>query len=555
MLSEFGTERDCFMHGGKLIISHGGGGRTEDDKGKLDGKVVSQKQNDTSVRALMQNYENKTPLVLLVDDRYQLFPLTLSEKSVYLTVLGFYTIVDAWAESQVINGATVVRFKFAFQWCEGQGEPWWHAEPPTSGFSTNHRFRLPIIRNKCRSCHRTSPLIYAQSWACTNSACASFWQTDSGMLLPPDLDYDRNFLQLREPPQFPAGFNAQLIPARPNLSPANGMTTSFRYTRGWHCNDCGRVSCRAAFEQYQCDHCDTTYSVVGKIHDAKYWQETCPIPRKLETRDFEVTSDCGITALSARTYSEFGGGSGVCQSFQLPDNKGMIHHIRGSASLNAEADSIFKTYQQQGADGTLSFRRRPLKRVGVFPARGQLLSSYFSHNSTSHSVAYVGGTDQTVPFDQAPSAVVDARQLITSRMKSALGTTHEFNEVLSVAYLENQDMSFHSDDEKGLGPVVAGLSLGSPAVMHFRRVQKPEGQRHQKVLTILLQHGDILAMEGVGVQEHYQHTVIPENFRIAVTARHIGQETAGEGNKLTARGVRSGEGVLQPRAAKGKRIA
>ena len=36
----------------------------------------------------------------------------------------------------------------------------------------------------------------------------------------------------------------------------------------------------------------------------------------------------------------------------------------------------------------------------------------------------------------------------------------------------NPFSQFHSDAEAGLGPLVAGLSLGAPAFMHFRRVPK-----------------------------------------------------------------------------------
>jgi len=99
----------------------------------------------------------------------------------------------------------------------------------------------------------------------------------------------------------------------------------------------------------------------------------------------------------------------------------------------------------------------------------------------------------------------------------------EFNEVLSAAYMERQKMAFHSDNEVGLGPVVAGLSLGSPALMHFRIHAKHDPLRKQKgnLLSFVLRHGDVLVMDGAGVQEYYEHTVVPNNFRIAATARQI----------------------------------
>ncbi|KAJ7629168.1 hypothetical protein DFH06DRAFT_1006185, partial [Mycena polygramma] len=188
-----------------------------------------------------------------------------------------------------------------------------------------------------------------------------------------------------------------------------------------------------------------------------------------------------------------------------------------------ESDRILEDYQLQASAGTLSFRRYPLTQHG---AAGTFLSTYYSQNS-GEVYKYVAGTEQTVPLDEAPKAVIDAHHLIETRVKAALEIEHTFNEVLSVAYLEKQAMAYHSDDEKGLGPVIAGLSLGQTAV-------KPAVGQHRSQLSILLQHGDILVMEGAGVQKHYKHTVQPINFRIAVTARYISPDqhegsTAGRG--------------------------
>jgi len=152
------------------------------------------------------------------------------------------------------------------------------------------------------------------------------------------------------------------------------------------------------------------------------------------------------------------------------------------------------------------------------------LTNYFSQNS-GEPYHYVGGTDNTVPFDKAPSAVMKARDLIQERMLQALGLRSEFNEVLSAAYMERQKMAFHSDSERGLGPLVAGLSLGAPALMHFRihhkYLREDDMERKTIALTVVLRHGDILVMDGPGVQESYEHTVVPTNFRIAATARRI----------------------------------
>lgn len=59
---------------------------------------------------------------------------------------------------------------------------------------------------------------------------------------------------------------------------------------------------------------------------------------------------------------------------------------------------------------------------------------------------YVGGADNTVPFDQAPSAVVDARILIQKRIKQALNKDQIFNEVLRFVSTSFQDNGWCFDD-------------------------------------------------------------------------------------------------------------
>ena len=44
-------------------------------------------------------------------------------------------------------------------------------------------------------------------------------------------------------------------------------------------------------------------------------------------------------------------------------------------------------------------------------------------------------------WDQAPTAVIGAREVILERMKQALGIDGSFNEVLSAAYMEKQKMA------------------------------------------------------------------------------------------------------------------
>lgn len=54
---------------------------------------------------------------------------------------------------------------------------------------------------------------------------------------------------------------------------------------------------------------------------------------------------------------------------------------------------------------------------------------------------YVGGDANTVPFDRAPSAVMQALGLINTRVQEAGLVKVGFNEVLSAAYMEEQRMA------------------------------------------------------------------------------------------------------------------
>ncbi|KAJ7752927.1 hypothetical protein B0H16DRAFT_1545390 [Mycena metata] len=516
LMSGFPAQRDCFECGGKLIISHGGG--KADSSRTRRGHVTNitaddQRVDDLSVRALMNNYRTGQPIVLLIDDKYGPFPFDLAGHNVYMAVLAEYQPSNSNANGRV------VRYKFAFQWCEGQGEPWWLNQSTDSSMSDHAEKRVkaapkpaemsPLkpanLYNECTSCFQSSPHVY-RTWACLNHGCNFFWMSGHA-LLPSQLDYNPKFLSVIDSRPLPFSYQGTLLPMQLVPNPKDGVTTSYAYSRGWHCRKCGRLSCRSAWEHYKCPSCQDTHEIIGNIRPAKGLL-SFPVPISGKFLDSVVDDSSGIERLPTKMfYLEAGrGATGHCQTFVLPEGKGKIHLIQAGRLAGAEADRIFEAYQQQAFDGTLLFRRWPAEKL-----RGPLLTNYFSQNCT----------DNTVPFDRAPGAVLQARELIQKRMREALAVNYEFNEVLSAAYMEQQKMAFHSDSEQGLGPIVAGLSMGSPALMHFRLLSKyvPRDEQLTSILTIVLRHGDVLVMDGAGVQDFYQY--VPCNFRIAATARWI----------------------------------
>ncbi|KZT29010.1 hypothetical protein NEOLEDRAFT_1057099 [Neolentinus lepideus HHB14362 ss-1] len=506
LLSAFSARRDLFHHEGKLIISHGGG-RAEalhSREGKLMAYQASDQQaNDKSIRALLSSYEQRRPIVLLIDDKYELFPYDLNSSNADYTyvALGNYLITRVWAERSTPKSSSesVIRYKFAFQWCHEQGEPWWHQSQPdhaSFGFeqtdigSTQRSAGITV--RSCRFCRRASPLIYKQGWMCATPDCPEFWHLEDGTVLPEALNYSDSFLVLLKLP--PAGC-MDIRPLPPADSGTNGVTTSQEFTRGFHCRKCGRLSCRAKWEFWECFSCGDTYRVEGRLRlPNDLWKKM-----NLGFDRHKVHLDAGIVKSQFSQYRD-NNMYGHSLTFILPNGRGRIHHVLGGPLLNKRANDIFRRYQEQAADGQISFRRWPIR---THKCRGDLLAQYFSHNgewpvfrcsisrkyfmtSFCGSPQYVGGTDETVSFDEAPSAVMEALSLVQDRTSQVLGRGLTFNEILSAAYMQDQQMA-----------------------------------------------GDVLVMEGLGVQQYYEHQVQPVDFRIAATARMIDPEGTTCMTKLT----------------------
>lgn len=75
------------------------------------------------------------------------------------------------------------------------------------------------------------------------------------------------------------------------------------------------------------------------------------------------------------------------------------------------------------------------------------------------------------------------------------------NSVLGNFYRDGNDsVSWHADNENGLGPVIGSLSLGASRVFSIRHNETRE------VTRVVLDHGDLVVMRG-NFQATYQHSV------------------------------------------------
>jgi hypothetical protein len=81
---------------------------------------------------------------------------------------------------------------------------------------------------------------------CVNPVCGEFWKIGDQDPTLLDLKYTERFLEL-QPVASIVGLDQDLRPRLPTQNPSDGINTTYTFTRGWHCRDCGRLSTRFAF--------------------------------------------------------------------------------------------------------------------------------------------------------------------------------------------------------------------------------------------------------------------------------------------------------------------
>ncbi|KAG7098842.1 hypothetical protein E1B28_000745 [Marasmius oreades] len=354
---------------------------------KLQG-AGNQTAGDKSVRALLNNYERGLPLVLLVDHKYTHFPYDLRGSNISYAVLGLYFIAHAWAEREIVGGKNVIRYKFAFHWIDNADPWWWEKDnsmdvamatgssdelvyPSEDGglprrtpekdrvepLSKRRPSRDTSLYSSCRQCGIDSPQVFAIGWTCLNATCVAFW-THAGTSPPEECVYNTQFLQLLP---FPNNLREELKdirPSEPMTAPRDGITTIKSFTRGFHCQNCGRLSCRFKWQQWECSNCGQTLQVQGKMRPAN---ELRNIHSGIALKEY-VNPFSGIRRLPRRTFSDKNI-SGEIDTFELPDGSGNIYHVKTPAMRLAPLDEIFLEYQKQADRGELLFRRWPLRSV------------------------------------------------------------------------------------------------------------------------------------------------------------------------------------------------
>jgi hypothetical protein len=114
---------------------------------------------------------------------------------------------------------------------------------------------------KCDACHEHYEQVYASGWTCLNTECTRF--DDINTEVCEDRPYTAEFLKVV--PSCGAFIPKNCIHAYPvDPAPADGVTTSSKYSRGFHC-ECGRMSSRFKWDCYECLSCGV-WIVFSHLH-------------------------------------------------------------------------------------------------------------------------------------------------------------------------------------------------------------------------------------------------------------------------------------------------
>lgn len=292
----------------------------------------------------------------------------------------------------------------------------------------------------CPNCHQKTPMIYKEGQICVKPSCPAFFllRTAYGLFpIPPgfSLTLNPSFLLLRPTPKSLENLPYDLVPPTLDESISEGAECKANLGgralwKGWVCTDCERANCRYKWEVWECRNCGNLFAPLSR-------NESMP----LSGLSFHFPPFMGdaMTMHTGRIMM-LSSMKNIAIAYDLPD-AGTVYHVISHDRI--VADKLFHDYQIEAARG-FCFQRRALKANTV---KGALLAQHFAVNS---GAPYKYNVDTlSVPFDQSPSCVMAALNLISSGTSDVLKADTEFNEILSVIYREGQKMGWHDDGEPG----------------------------------------------------------------------------------------------------------
>ncbi|KAI0130179.1 hypothetical protein BJ170DRAFT_720338 [Xylariales sp. AK1849] len=529
------TDRD-YMDGSVIITSIGGGNVRDPKTGAMTRKT-SQDKKARFWRYLNNSLRKDQAVVVVMGGKYPKCPI--GRAPYQYCVMGHFRVTDIWSE--VTLNAKKVRISYWMVRLEkvpSSGPSWWVAGTTDDSHSFTVGENVCTVQ-ECAKCGVESKLIYRQGWTCLNETCVKQFQF-APTVAPETAQYNLTFLRERTDhstlkPLVP------LVPTLPTFNPNTDFGIESEFKGGICCPMCRCCSRRVYWDHWRCENenCDFAY----KPESRKY-----PIEEvRKETKRHMGNGRPYVDKKVVQNWeTDLSGYSAEVYTFPNEDGKviGAVTVCRATTEICAKTngpDELFQSMQ----DKDLKLKRNAARNPGQ---RNEELCSHFVSNWGAHYK--YGVFVETNGFDSAPDEILRGVAQLTWAQEQAIEAIRQcfqendieysqesmsmesrpFNELLSLGYMQSSLIHYHDDGEKELGPTVATLSLGSPAVMRFRPKKKTTigtvGNNKEllrmPVVSFTLNHGDIVIMHGTEIHKFYEHEVIPRGkLRFALTSRFI----------------------------------
>ncbi|KAK2001110.1 hypothetical protein LX36DRAFT_629421 [Colletotrichum falcatum] len=402
----------------------------------------------------------------------------------------------------------------------------------------------------CVDCHKESKTVFSCCWVCLNQKCDKFFTFPTGVDIN-QLKYSEDFLLERTSHQVP---RQPLQPPLPDTAMPGFLGTEKAMRDGIVCPECHRCARRVDWTKWAYEDPRCHFTLLASPLPLPLEEVHAEESHQRRKRSFE-SKVLDERILEARSESN---GYSI-EQYLLPDPLdadviiGSVTVLRATRDINVREGAPDQMWDLLQHDTTrdFGFQRQPAIHSGL-PTE-KLTRNFLQNWGAPYKFAV---NVHSRPFSEAPDSVIGALKRMQWAGQTSVDMTNDtmdayaqlpdysamvrcdtltddfidFNELLSIGYMEEDKINYHDDGEDTLGPTVATLSLGSPALMSFK-TKKSYSVKEKKVLQLTIFHGDLVVMHGTRIHQAYLHKVVPKGKRrFALTCRKIVLENIKDDN-------------------------
>ncbi|KAI4175362.1 MAG: hypothetical protein LQ343_001737 [Gyalolechia ehrenbergii] len=567
----------------ELILTRAGGGMLNcsdsDDPSSQYKQAKDHDPGNASIKSFLANVEYKiaTPMILGQECKH------CPAKPPYpYSVMDHFKAVYLWWEKS--NNKKVARFRYEKFFLDKPS--WWAPK----GFSTRSGppdYKSKAKRQICSSCKQEHPHIFNEGFICVNQSCAQFWNLEGSPLTDKfKLTYNQEWLAERT--EWPAEIKPPFA-LRPTSLPSEDAKDPFFTTmraalKGAVCPKCGCCISRKDFIGWFCEtegcgyacklpRIDLHIRTIEFSHGSQYHGHS--IPHFKIQEPFQRRGSVWEGPWRIETYDVLPG----CLVKQFHSNE-IVNDLPGGANdMLRDMTRADLGLKRRPMCQSVSKYYRILTRCETGADKSSVAGQLTNHYSANFGMPYKFSAEvETTPFDKAPDVIMRAlhRMIWAGNKASENEPLMKLNELLVLGYFKDQQIGWHDDGEKALGPTIVTFSLGCNAKMLMRMKSKfffgctqgaatkydekqevllgcwrPEerhrlnanwsswsaaeqaaefkafrksyrGSKAPIALETELRHGDFIVMQGDDAQRCFDHQISNlGDVRFALTARHV----------------------------------